>query len=41
MMWLISFGVNDRVMLRVEVLKKLLSQQKNTETPYIQGLTCC
>ena len=32
MVWLIGFGVTVREVSRVEISKKLLSQQKNNET---------
>ena len=40
MVWLIGFRVTVCEMLRVEITKKILSQEKS-ETFYFQGFTSC
>ena len=41
MMWLIDFGVTVREILRIEILRKLLSQPKKYQNFEFSGLTSC
>ena len=41
MVWFIGLGVIAPEISTAEIYKKLLSQQKNNETLYLQGLISC